>query len=247
LRIVESAQKLDSRSKLFLWLSIITTAFLLPGSTLLLYLCILVVVVSVAGCLKATVHFALRIVLPTAVMLTFIYGLLMPPSHSAHYVHLANVSINTNGVISGLRISARLMIVGMATITFVKLTPQMQLVAGLRALGLGPSLIAVFISSFNLYSLIVRKMRQIMDAQRARGLTGGTPIVGQLRMYIPILRPLVFGMVLSAAERSALWRSRNYIESASGDSQKLRYADYVVISVACVVIFGGAYIRWLAS
>jgi energy-coupling factor transport system permease protein len=180
-------------------------------------------------------------------MLTFIYGLLIPPSNSAYHVHIVNVNINTNGMISGIRISARLMVVGIATITFVKLTPQTQLVAGLRALGLSPSLIAVFISSFNLYSLIVRKMRQIIDAQRSRGLTGGKLIIGRVRMYIPILRPLVFGMVLSAAERSALWRSRNYIESASRESQKLCQADLVVISVACVMVLGGAYIRWLAG
>lgn len=247
MQIVESAQRLDSRSKLFLWLSIVTTAFLLIGNMILLYLCILALVASVAGCLKATVHFASRIVLPTLLMLIFIYGLLIPPSNSAYHVHIANVNININGIISGLRISARLMVVGMSTITFVKLTPQTQLVAGLRDLGLSPSLIAVFISSFNLYSLIVRRMRQIIDAQRSRGLTGGNLIIGRVRMYIPILRPLVFGMVLSAAERSALWRSRNYIESASRELQRFRQADFVVISVACVMVLSGAYIRWLAN
>jgi energy-coupling factor transporter transmembrane protein EcfT len=241
-----SLRHLDPRAKILLWLAVATSGVVLPAGYVLhcLALALLAVAAPTAGCLRTTVGFVIKVVLPTMVMLLVVYGFLVPPGESTRALLFGLQGRLALGLQTSLGVGARLVVIGAATLAFVGITPQMQFAAGLRAMGLAPPMIAVFVSSYNMYGVAVRKIRQIADAQRSRGLGGDGFLLSKLRMYIPILRPLVFSLLLGAIERAALWRSRNYLDSVGAHDLRFHRGDIALIAVAVAVLFGSGLIRW---
>jgi energy-coupling factor transporter transmembrane protein EcfT len=142
-------------------------------------------------------------------------------------------------------IAARLFVISASTIGFTAAVPLMELAGGLRTLGMPVSIAAVFISSFNIYFLTKQKTRQIIDAQRSRGLRPKGLILGRARMYIPILRPLLFGMLLAAVERSSLWQSRGYLSFIGHQSLGIRQRDCIAMFMALMVVLAAVLSRWI--
>jgi energy-coupling factor transporter transmembrane protein EcfT len=209
-------------------------------------LLIVAAVCSAKECLRLWLRFAVKIVLPTTVMLVIVYGFLVPFHEGAVLVTVTGIHISVSGVLIAVVITGRLLMVGGITILFFTTTPLMEFAHGLRALKLPEQLVAVFVSSFNMHRVVIRKIRQITDAQKSRGLYSKGFIVGRLRMYIPILRPLVFGMLLSATERSSLWQSRGYLRVMDKEICPLKLHDFITILLATLIALWAGLLRWLA-
>ena len=238
--------RVDPRAKIWLWASLITAGLLLPpGWWLGCYVATLVGAVAPAlKAFRACVRFGTRIVLPTMVMLIVVYGFLIPSNDNSPRDSLTVTSCLLSGMAKGATIGARLMIIGAATLLFVSTTPQLQFAAGLRAMRLPPALVAVFVSSMNMHAVVVRKIRQILDAQRSRGLRC-KGLFGRFRMYIPVLRPLLFGMLIGAIERSCLWRSRHYLDATSAQTLQFSTADIAAFCTGIVLVSGAGAARWI--
>lgn len=236
------AARLDPRSKAAIWLSMIATGLLLPaGPRLAIYvICLLGFISPLAGCLRASIAFGLKVILPTIAMLALVYGLLAPPGEAQPGFAERIVA----GVLTGAFIGARLMAIAVATLAFVATTRQMEFASCLCTLGIPSWLAAVFVSSFNMHAVVIRKTRQIVDAQRARGLKPKGILLGRIRMYAPILRPLLFGMILSAIERSALWQTRGYIEVAGRRQLRFRRPDAWALGFALFLPCSAGVLRW---
>ena len=245
MRIV--ARQLDPRVRMLLWLVSMATGLVLPGGRFLAgYVGIILALVISVGALRAWSHFALRLVLPTLVMLVLVYGFLVPPSAPSATTRLWGVQLSASGIGLSLAIAGRLLAVGGATVAFFKTTPALELAAGLRGLGLPPSLAVVLLSSFTMYRHVQRKIRQIADSQRSRGVYPRGILVGRLRVYVPLLRPLLFGLILGAVNRSALWQARGFLEQTEIDNVNLKLRDKIGIVCAIVVVTLAGVIRWIA-
>lgn len=240
------ACNIDPRAKMAMWLSLVVTSFLLPeGRYGLLYALLLTSLVAyIPGCLRATLNVFLRLVLPTMLMLFLIYGFLVP--HSAD----DGLSIGYwNRTLIGLSKStffgARIGVVCVATIAISKTTRQMQFVVALQSVRIPPTLIAAIMSSLNMYTFTKRKIIQIIDAQKSRGLFCSGVVMGRMRAYMPILRPLVFGMILGAIERSALWRTRGYLALLDQSALSLGRLDVLFIVFALILPLCAGIVRYL--
>lgn len=237
---------IDPRVKLAYWLSLVITGLLLPaGWPNVIFVTILVCfVASFIGCFMDIFRFACRLVLPTMIMLFILYSFLVPgPTKNDTYIVHQNVIMY--GLIKSFEIGVRLLAIGISTIAFSFSTSQFQMAQALRAIRLPPSLVAIFISSFGIYTLVKRKIRQILDAQRSRGLSREGILIKRIQMYMPILRPLFFGLIMGAIERSALWHSRNYFSAIKEPPVLWKAKNSILILVAIMLPLIGGAVRWL--
>jgi energy-coupling factor transporter transmembrane protein EcfT len=236
-------ERLDPRGKLLFWLVLLQTSLVLPpGWPLLGYLgLLLALVVAVGGTHPAWLYLA-GVVLPTAVMLLVVHGTLLPREDR---ITIFGLQISPAGLEHGLDVSGRILVLGLSTIIFVKATPVTQLAAGLAALGLPQSVAAMIVSSFCLSGDVSRRIKQIAQAQRARGLWPRGLFLGRVRAYLPILQPLVNGLILGAIERSALWQSRGYLAARPRLARPWSVWDTAVVLLGVVLLLSGWLTRWL--
>lgn len=237
----------DARPKMALWLSSMITGLVLPIDwPLVIYFALIVaMVVLVNGCVKSWTVFALRLVLPTTVMLFVVYGFLVPANAESTLIKVGGIVLSISGLWVSLGIAARLLIIGGATLAFMKNTTPTELSDGLRALSVPATLVAMFVSSFSIHTLVIRKIHQIANAQRSRGLRPRVFIIDRLRMYIPILRPLLFTMLNAAVERSTLWQSRGYLKMVNKQKRKMHWWDALAILLSIVFVVCAVFTRWL--
>ena len=241
-----NTRSLDPRSKLALWVSLMVASLLChAGWYLAIYLLLAApAVMVVTGCVRAALSFTAKLVLPTAVMLVVVYGFLVPTANNDSY-QLADISVSMRGIGIALAITARLFMIGVATIGFSAAVPLTQLASGLRALGMPAPIVAIFISSFNIHSLMLQKLRQIADAQRSRGLQPRGLIWGRVRVYLPMLQPLLFGMLQGAVERSSLWHSRGYLRHFGYYKLALGCRDGAALLLAGGIVGSAVCSRWI--
>jgi energy-coupling factor transporter transmembrane protein EcfT len=187
----------------------------------------------------------LKLIVPTLIMLLIVYGLLLRGPEHTRVFSLGGVAVSLLGLERSLVIAARLFVISATTVAFVKATPLMQLADGLRSLGIPAAIAAVVVSSCNLHASVGLRMRQIVDAQRSRGLSPRGSPLARLRMYAPVLRPLLFAMVLGAVERSALWHDRGYLRAHLSQRLRLGRHDVAALLIALLVIVGAGCLRWL--
>lgn len=239
-----NARRLDPRTKLGAWFAATVSYFLLAdGALRWTWLALLLALMTLCGG-RAFGRFIVNLVMPTAFMLVVVYGCLMPtaePSTSS----LLGIKYSPTGVHEGLVIAARLAVLGGSMVAFIAMTPPMEFAAGLRALRVPPGVIAMLISSLGLLGVVEHRIRKIADAQRSRGLRPQGVIVGRLKVFIPVLRPLLFGLITDALERSALWESRHYLDAQGPGLPKLRRHDLAVILGALSMLLLGAVARWI--
>ncbi|MFX1562194.1 MAG: energy-coupling factor transporter transmembrane component T [Promethearchaeota archaeon] len=234
---------LDPRTKVILWIASISVGILLSSVWQLAgYLLLLLIFVALpVGSLRTCVSFAIKIVAPTGAMLLLVYGILIPIGQDS-----ADSLLSMRGLCVGATIAARLLVIGTATIIFIRVTPLVELGNALRAVHCPIVMTAVLVASFNMHILVVRKIHQIADAQRSRGLKPAGIIRGKLRMFLPILRPLFFGLIIGAVERSSLWINRGYLSHDCANKLKLSKTDIVVITTASAIIVFVGSIRWMS-
>ena len=237
----------DARPKIALWASVVATALLLPrGEYMAAYLAVILAgVVIPAGCTRPFLAFSVRFVLPTAFMLILVYGLLVPDRDLSSVITVGGLNLSVAGIYRSLAIAARLLVIGAATVVFVRSTPLIPLAEGLRAMRLPSSLAAILVSSFNMHGLVAQKIHQIADAQRSRGLLPRGVVHGRLRMYVPLLRPLLFGLLQSAIERASLWQSRGYLRERGLGRASLQWRDIGGMGAAGLLVLCGGILRWL--
>lgn len=236
---------LDPRSKLILWVSMTISAMLLPISSFILLYCaafLLIILPVGLGFVPRLTRFLFTFILPTFLMLVVVYGLLVPTINE-HTRFIYGIRINIDGLWESLGITARLCIIILAGFAFTAVTSPMQLASALRTLKLSPELVAIFVSSFSIYTLALRKIKQISDAQRSRALHGRY-ILGRVRMYIPIMKPLLFGLIASAVERSALWQSREYLNNIGTEELCWNGRDTVCIVGSLLLSTIAGLLRW---
>lgn len=236
---------LDPRAKLFLWLSMMLGALILPlGWRLWLALALVSLGAWWSDAVRAWLGFASKVILPTAIMLVVTYVILIPPPPDEQRTWFLGLGLRLPGLWVVAEKVARLMIVAGATISFHVTTSHSELACGLRSLCCPTPLVKMIVSAFSLYPVIVSRIRQIADAQRSRGLRPSGLLWGRLRVYLPILSPLFFTLMSDSLERSALWGSRGYF-TRNDHQASLGIRDRIVIAFAGFWFLWGGSSLWI--
>ena len=137
------------------------------------------------------------VALSSFIIWTFAYG------GADHLFQFGPLRATRQGMIFGAGMGLRLTLMMFCGLVFLTATPVEDFSYGLTRLGLPFAVSFALSLSFRLAPLFLDTMRDILDAQRARGLRTGGGIVGRLRVYVPLLVP-VFATALRRADQLAL-------------------------------------------
>ncbi|MBM4307680.1 MAG: energy-coupling factor transporter transmembrane protein EcfT [Deltaproteobacteria bacterium] len=148
----------------------------------------------------------------------------------------------TTGIISGLR----LLTIGVVFFLFFQTTPPEILSNGLLKIGFPYPFTFVLTASMQFIPVLIRRTRNIRDAQRARGI----PIEGGLRsiLHLPALAgPLLIQSFKFADELAEAMEARGF--GISGRrfryEPRFRWSDWVVVAGSLIALIIALLVKFL--
>jgi len=196
-------------TKVVLVASVIAGAYLAPTPVVVALLAVLVAATVVDGVLDAVWRPVVTILLPLGAGLFVIHGLFTRGDGTA-LAAVGPATVWRAGVEFALATFLVLAAFVLAGLLFVTTTHPKRLMVGLIEAGVPRKLGYVFVASLQLVPELQRRARNILDAQRSRGLdTGGSPRE-RLRALVALFGPLLIGTLVSTQTRSLALEARGF-------------------------------------
>lgn len=120
------------------------------------------------------------------------------------------LSINKEGVEFSLELTSRIVAIGSAFMLFFRITPIKDIVYALEEAKMSPKFTYVFLSIFQIIPEVNKLSKNIMDAQRARGVETEGNLFVRAKAFIPVLGPLILGSIASTEERAVTLEVRAF-------------------------------------
>lgn len=120
------------------------------------------------------------------------------------------ISIKKEGLMYALSLSSKLLVVGGSILLFFKTTLVKDLVSSLEQRGLSPGFAYVILSTLQIIPQMEKRSRQIMDAQRSRGIETEGNLFSRAKAFIPSLGPLVLSSIVGTEERAITLEARAF-------------------------------------
>jgi len=206
-------------TKVVLVVSVIAGAYLAPTPVVVALLAALVAATAADGVLGAVWRPAVTILLPLGAGLVVIHGLFTRGEGAALAAvgpwtlggaTVGPVTLWRAGVEFALATFLVLAAFVLAGLLFVTTTHPKRLMVGLIEAGVPRKLGYVFVASLQLVPELQRRARNILDAQRSRGLdTGGSPRE-RIRALVALFGPLLIGTLVSTQTRSLALEARGF-------------------------------------
>lgn len=199
---------------------ILATTYLVPGALTPLALFVIVVLLAlvggVAGSILGTVF---KLILPIAISLFLIQGILFPPAGSRPIAAVGPVTLTYEGLLFAYLISARLLVLSATVLLVLRTTHPADLVYALTERGLPRSIGYILLVSLQIVPDMTARATAILEAQRSRGLETQRGFF-KARAIVPLVGPLVVGALVDVEERAMALESRAY--TAPGPKTSLR-------------------------
>jgi energy-coupling factor transport system permease protein len=161
-----------------------------------------------SGTLRRMALFALAS-LPLLVSILAVNTFLYPNAHDA-IVHIGPLAPTWTGATAALQATLRVVAFGLSAALFALTTPIDDLLVELERRGLGRRGAFVVGSALSAVPRTVERAREVVDAQRARGLdTQGGPW-RRFRGLVPLIGPVLFGALAEVEERSMALEARAF-------------------------------------
>jgi len=108
-----------------------------------------------------------------------------------------------------------------------------------------------FTTAVRFVPVLADEAQTIIDAQRSRGLEldKGNMLM-RIRNYLPILIPLIVNAIRRSLELAEAMESRAFGSEAKRTSLyvlKMEASDYLLVILACILLFVALYLRFFAS
>lgn len=120
------------------------------------------------------------------------------------------VSIKKEGILYALSLSSKLLVIGGSILLFFLVTPIKDLVSSLEQGGLSPAFSYVILSTLQIIPQMEKRSRQIMDAQRSRGVETEGNLLTRAKAFIPSLGPLILSSIVGTEERAITLEARAF-------------------------------------
>lgn len=120
------------------------------------------------------------------------------------------VSIKKEGILYALSLSSKLLVIGGSILLFFLVTPIKDLVSSLEQRGLSPAFSYVILSTLQIIPQMEKRSRQIMDAQRSRGVETEGNLLTRAKAFIPSLGPLILSSIVGTEERAITLEARAF-------------------------------------
>jgi energy-coupling factor transport system permease protein len=233
--------RLNPLTKLTAALTIIVAAYLAPGllTPLALYVLILFFA-AVGGSFGWVARASLLGVLPIAVSLFLIQGILFPPAGATPLARLGPVTLTGEGLAFAFVTATRLLTLTTAMLTLLRTTAPGDLTQALVSRGAPRSIGYVLLAALQIAPDMVARATAIREAQRSRGLETEGVLHG-LRALPALVGPLIVGALVDSEERAMAIESRAFL--AHGPKTTLRDipdrpAEHIARTMLLLVIVG---------
>ncbi len=218
--------RLDPRVKVLLSNSFFLLAFLTSDPLKLSFLLAIILVIWFYARIPISeLSFFMKALIPIA-LFTFLIQLLFYPGK----LNLVSVNIpawipyfggmlavTQEGMINGISMVLRLLIVVMAMPIVTMTTRLERLLNSMVKIGLPYELAFALTTSINLFSILQADAEEVMEAQRIRGFKGFDEggVVEKIRAYIPLIIPVIMEGFMIARQMEVAMKSRAFGASDS--------------------------------
>ncbi|MBR22716.1 MAG: cobalt transporter [Leifsonia sp.] len=203
--------RLNPVTKLVALLSIILAVFAVPHWWIPLGIVAVVIVpAAVLGRVGGRLlRLFLILLLPLLVVLFLIQGLFYPDGSTVLW-EWGLAQLTTEGLLFAITIGSRLTALVLGSLVFVLTTDPARLMSALTQVGMSPKIAYVISASLQIIPAFQARAQSILLAQQARGLAiVGSPLK-RARALLPLLGPLILGMITDVDERSTAMEARAF-------------------------------------
>lgn len=169
----------------------------------------LVVATSLIACVARRLLAAVAVSLPVFASILLINTFLFPGAADP-IVRLGPLAPTWSGLAFGLATAARLLAVSLALALVYLTTDTADLVNELERRGLGRRAGFVINATLGSVPRLVSRAREIVDAQRARGLDTEGGLRRRVRGVLPLVSPLVFSALSDVEQQTLALESRAF-------------------------------------
>ena len=187
---------------------VLLAAFLLPPVMLVVMAVALVVIAWSAGLLGPVLR-AMRVPVLLLTSIVVINALFFPGT-TEKLLTLGPFSVSREGLTFGLISAGRIVVVFLASVTFLFTTLADDLLEALVSRGASHRIAFVVLSAVQMVPRMQARASSILQAQQARGL----PLVGsfgkRVRALVPLIGPVILGSLVDVRERTFALEARGF-------------------------------------
>ncbi len=187
---------------------VLLAAFLLPPVMLVVMAVALLVVAWSAGLLRPVLR-AMRVPVLLLTSIVVINALFFPGA-TEKLLTLGPFSVSREGLTFGLISAGRIVVVFLASVTFLFTTLADDLLEALVSRGASHRIAFVVLSAVQMVPRMQARASSILQAQQARGL----PLVGsfgkRVRALVPLIGPVILGSLVDVRERTFALEARGF-------------------------------------
>lgn len=211
--------RLHPLTKLCAAILMIVAAYCLPGTwTSFGLFLVLVCIAFTARVANSLLTIIILGMLPIIASIFVIQGMLFPPEGAQLFTQLGPITFTYEGLALAWQISCRLLVFATAIVLLLRVTHRGDLVLALQQIGMPRWIGYVLLVTMQLAPEMLYRAKQIMDAQRSRGLN--TSGLRRVTATFPLLAPLMIGALLDVEERAIAIETRAYLRQ--GPTTSLR-------------------------
>jgi energy-coupling factor transport system permease protein len=212
--------RLHPLTKLAVACLILAATYIVPGAltplALFLGVVLLASIAGVAGSILGTVA---KLILPIALSLFIVQGVLFPPAGAAPIASFGPITLTREGLLFAYLIGMRLVVLSTTVLVVLRTTHPADLVYALTERGLPRSIGYILLVSLQIVPDMSARAAAILEAQRSRGLETERGIF-RFTGIVPLMGPLIVGALVDVEERAMALESRAY--TAPGPKTSLR-------------------------
>jgi energy-coupling factor transport system permease protein len=187
---------------------VLLAAFLLPPVMLVVMAVALIVIAWSAGLLRPVLR-AMRVPVLLLTSIVVINALFFPGA-TEKLLTLGPFSVSREGLTFGLISAGRIVVVFLASVTFLFTTLADDLLEALVSRGASHRIAFVVLSAVQMVPRMQARASSILQAQQARGL----PLVGsfgkRVRALVPLIGPVILGSLVDVRERTFALEARGF-------------------------------------
>jgi energy-coupling factor transport system permease protein len=207
-------QRLNPRTKLAAALLLLVGGFCLPGliAAPLLFLLVLAPASIAAGVARPFLRTVLTILLPIAISVFIVQGFFFPIDNPT-LIPIGPLALRLEGLRFAARTAGRLLVLAGAPLLVLQTTHPVSLVQALIERGLPRSAGYIILVAMQLAPAMTERAAAVADAQQSRGLETQGNLLVRARGLLPLVSPLIVGLLLEVEERALALESRAFLAS----------------------------------
>jgi energy-coupling factor transport system permease protein len=163
---------------------------------------------AAAGVVARVARSAVVVTLPLAIAVSLVSVFTRPGTTVLFVVGPFDATVE--GVDFAARITVRLFVMAAALSLFVFTTPPRALIADLERRGVSPRLAFAAAAVLGAVPAMVERGREVLDAQRARGLDSEGTLLRRATGVVPLVAPVVLGALHDVEARSLALEARAF-------------------------------------